>query len=1087
MTRIVEPPAQPTAVPEGVFRGGWWHSDDEHSGRIVCDLCPRACSLKPGDRGFCFVRENRDGEMLLTTYGRSTGFCIDPIEKKPLNHFLPGTSVLSFGTAGCNLGCKFCQNWDISKSREIARLSESAAPETIAEAARQLGCHSVAYTYNDPVIWAEYAIDTARACREVGVKNVAVTAGYIMPEVRRPFFDAMDAANVDLKAFTEDFYRKITYSHLEPVLDTLRWLKHESDVWFEITNLIIPTANDSPDEIRSMCDWILEAIGDETPIHFTAFHPDFRMKDVPNTPHEKLLEAYDIARGQGMKYVYVGNVFDARHDSTYCPGCGKLVIERNWHELGQYHLRGDACGHCGYRIAGRFLDQPGTWGRRRQPVRIGQFAAPRAPVPSSASKQEERSDPASSKPPSRAERDETMTTPPASLPESAAEELERTPTLDDAQKRLIHTSACRLVAAEVTRLPAKLDDDALALAAGQKVSGAFVTLKRQGRLRGCCGTFGQPMELLSALTSAATRTATADVRLPPVSPAELPHLDLSVSLLHTFRSLPPQVKRRRAAVEIGRHGLHVARGDKAGLLLPVVAVENDLDAEQFLRQVCRKAGLPTTAWEDPTARLTTFEVQYVDGPFNSDVCREFTGAPRVLFNEEQMQLLTAHCRRNLLAQLRGATPNYYLAEVADASAPGVVVTVQLPQAPPTHLVKFAMRPGVPVQSSLLALTEAAAAGLRGAGLTSGYDSLHVGVSVLHDTAMHGTVAEPDLAGIDPAGRAVLVVENNKSAWVYDPQKSAAELVEQAAREACVAAPHLAGVYSLAVHSSEPSLSLTTAPRPREGQGVRPPGVAGAFYPADAHELSKMVDECLAGEPCEPQPWPALMTPHAGLVYSGRVAGQTFRRAAIADTVLVIGPKHTRLGVEWAVTPHETWALPGGDMACDPAFARRLAEGIDGLQLDAAAHQNEHAIEVELPLIRRLNPGAKVVGIAIGADDLPRCRAFAKQLAEVLRREASMPLLVISSDMNHFATDEENRRLDEMAIAAMETLDAERLYETVMRHQISMCGVLPAVIVMETLRELGRLRKCERVAYATSADVSGDTSRVVGYAGMLLGS
>ncbi|MEQ8791218.1 MAG: AmmeMemoRadiSam system radical SAM enzyme [Pirellulaceae bacterium] len=1071
MTHIVrEPPPSPPSL-QGGRLGGWWRTDDEHPGRIVCDLCPRACSLKPGDRGFCFVRENVEGQMLLTTYGRSTGFCIDPIEKKPLNHFLPGTSVLSFGTAGCNLGCKFCQNWDISKSREVERLSESASPETIAEAARRLGCHSVAYTYNDPIIWAEYAIDTARACRAVGVKNVAVTAGYIMPEARAPFFHAMDAANVDLKAFTEDFYQKITYSHLEPVLDTLRWLKQESDVWFEITNLIIPTANDSPDEIRAMCDWILDSVGDETPLHFTAFHPDFRMRDVPNTPHETLLAAYDIARRQGLKYVYVGNVFDAQHDSTYCPACGELLIERNWHELGQYHLQGDACGHCGHRIAGRFLDEPGRWGRRRQPVRISQFTPPAASQtnPSSPPKA------ISMSPPSPAES------------EATAASGDEAPQLNEDQRRKIHEAACRLVAAEITGRPAGLVEGGLLGAERQLVSGAFVTLKRQGRLRGCCGNFGRPMDLLSALTTAAARTATADVRLPPVSRTELPHLELSVSLLHSFRALPDDAAERRSTLEIGRHGLHVSRGDKAGLLLPVVAVESQLDAEEFLRHVCRKAGLPTTAWEDPAARLTTFEVEYLDGRFAAEVCEQFGVETPSLFTTDETSALAAHCRQNLLAHLRGATPNYYAASVSDANVPGVIVTVQLPDAEPTHLVKFSMRPGVPLQSTLFSLVESAATGLRGAGLSrAAVDSLRVGVTVLYDAAMHGVVAEADVAGIDPKRRAVLVAEGAKSAWVFDPAQTAEELIAEAARCAGVAAPHSANVYSLAAQSSEGALSLTTAPKPRVGSRVRLPGVAGAFYPADAGELSKLVDECLEGDACEPQPWAALMTPHAGLAYSGRVAGETLRRVEFPDTVLVLGPKHTRQGVEWAVTPHETWALPGGDVACDVEFARRLAAGIDGLELDAAAHQNEHAIEVELPLIRRLAPDAKVVGIAIGAGDLPRCRAFAKQLADVLRNEASMPLLVISSDMNHFATDEENRRLDAMALDAMQSLDAEQLYQTVTRHQISMCGVLPAVIVMETLRELGRLSTCEKTAYATSAEVNGDTSRVVGYAGILLG-
>ncbi|HET6884456.1 MAG TPA: AmmeMemoRadiSam system radical SAM enzyme, partial [Pirellulales bacterium] len=373
MSQIVDlPPAGLRA--DGMKAGGWWHADDE-AGRIVCDLCPRACALRSGDRGFCFVRENRDGEMLLSTYGRSTGFCIDPVEKKPLNHFYPGTSILSFGTAGCNLGCKFCQNWSISKSREIEQLSEEATPEAIAEAARRLGCKSVAFTYNDPVVWAEYAIDVARACHAVGVKTVAVTAGYISPAARQPFYEVMDAANVDLKGFTEDFYRHLTLSHLEPVLDTLRWLKHETDVWFEITNLVIPGANDSLDEIRQMCHWILDHLGPDVPLHFTAFHPDFRLKDRGPTPPETLLAAYDVARSLGLIYVYAGNVHAPREGSTWCPGCGELLIERDWYELGRYQLDGNRCRSCGYQLAGRFDQERGNWGRKRLPVRIAEFSS----------------------------------------------------------------------------------------------------------------------------------------------------------------------------------------------------------------------------------------------------------------------------------------------------------------------------------------------------------------------------------------------------------------------------------------------------------------------------------------------------------------------------------------------------------------------------------------------------------------------------------------------------------------------------------------------------------------------------------------
>jgi AmmeMemoRadiSam system radical SAM enzyme len=361
------PPDSPTRH-DGSRIGGWWHRQDD--GRVVCDLCPRHCSLKDGDKGFCFVRENIGGRMVLTTYGKSTGFCVDPIEKKPLAHFYPGSSVLSFGTAGCNLGCKFCQNWSISKSKEVDALSERATPEQIAVGAGSLGCKSVAFTYNDPVLWAEYAIDTARACRERGIKAVAVTAGYITPEARGPFFEVMDAANVDLKGFTEEFYQKYTLSHLRPVLDTLRWLKEESEVWFEVTNLIIPQANDDPGELKRMCDWLLASVGDEVPVHFTAFHPDFRLKDRPPTPHETLIAAREIALEMGLKYAYTGNVVDPRRQSTYCPGCSEMVIGRDWHAITAYRLEGDGCGRCGRRIAGRFDEAPGRWGRRRMPVRF---------------------------------------------------------------------------------------------------------------------------------------------------------------------------------------------------------------------------------------------------------------------------------------------------------------------------------------------------------------------------------------------------------------------------------------------------------------------------------------------------------------------------------------------------------------------------------------------------------------------------------------------------------------------------------------------------------------------------------------------
>ncbi|MEQ1667419.1 MAG: AmmeMemoRadiSam system radical SAM enzyme, partial [Sulfuriferula sp.] len=286
--------------------GKYWHAIDD--GRIQCDLCPRDCKLQEGQRGACFVRMREGNQIVLTTYGRSSGFCIDPIEKKPLNHFYPGSSVLSFGTAGCNLACKFCQNWDISKSKDMVKLMDQAAPETIAIAAEQSGCKSVAFTYNDPVIFAEYAMDTADACHARGIKTVAVTAGYIHDAARRDFFSKIDATNVDLKAFTEDFYFKLTGSQLQPVLDTLVYLKHETNVWLEITTLLIPGKNDSDEELTAMCQWIMTQLGSDVPLHFSAFHPDYKMPDIPQTPTATLIRARNIALRAGLHYVYTGNV-----------------------------------------------------------------------------------------------------------------------------------------------------------------------------------------------------------------------------------------------------------------------------------------------------------------------------------------------------------------------------------------------------------------------------------------------------------------------------------------------------------------------------------------------------------------------------------------------------------------------------------------------------------------------------------------------------------------------------------------------------------------------------------------------------------
>jgi pyruvate formate lyase activating enzyme len=359
----------PTIVPTR-----YWHLCRD--GRIQCDLCPRACRLKAGQQGLCFVRANQNDQIVLTTYGRSSGFCVDPIEKKPLHHFLPSTPILSFGTAGCNLACRFCQNWDMSKSRQMDSLADQAEPQTIAKAAKKLDCSSVAYTYNDPVIFHEYAIDVAQACRELHIKSVAVTAGYICQTPRAEFFSYMDAANVDLKAFTEDFYYRLTGGHLQPVLDTLQFIKQETNVWLELTTLLIPGENDSNAELEAMTQWVVDNLGVDVPIHFTAFHPDWKMLDRLSTPSATLIRAREIALKNGLRYAYTGNVHDQKGGSTYCHQCGQVLIGRNWYVLTQWNLTADGkCNQCQTPCAGIFAPIPGQWGARRLPVRLRDFTA----------------------------------------------------------------------------------------------------------------------------------------------------------------------------------------------------------------------------------------------------------------------------------------------------------------------------------------------------------------------------------------------------------------------------------------------------------------------------------------------------------------------------------------------------------------------------------------------------------------------------------------------------------------------------------------------------------------------------------------
>ena len=1111
----------------GASPGLWWHIDttaesasapSREANRIICDLCPRQCRMKEGDRGFCFVRKIENGAMVLDTYGRSTGFCIDPIEKKPLNHFYPGTSVLSFGTAGCNLGCQFCQNWDISKSREVSKLSQAATPDSIAAAASHYQCRSVAFTYNDPVVWAEYAIDTAMACRDRSIATVAVTAGYIEPQARRDFFRWMDAANVDLKAFSEEFYRKITYSRLEPVLDTLRYLKDETDVWFELTNLVIPGANDSQDEIQRMCEWIVNTLGPDVPIHFSAFHPDFRMTDRPATPHQTLLNAYTIAKSHGINHVYVGNVHDPQHASTYCPGCGEMLIERDWYEIHRVELIDDLCKACQRPLAGRFQSQVGTWGRKRLPIDMRPFQSPRESQPQGTLV------PTITPLPTKAPLQSSTTLGSVSTSGTAHHSgtadnamqnpnLQKLPllsfqALSDEQRKTIQDIAAKIVAAKVLKLRVNEDIfNALGELAGQYVTGCFTTLKRGKTLRGCCGFLGRPTTLRDALIESAERTAKEDPRMPAIASVELPFLSCHVTLLSAPFPSPVPAQQRDQAIEIGKHGLRISSkassvyGQRAGLLLPSVPVEQNWDVAQFLAGVCRKASLPNDAWKDPNVELDLFEGLEIGGDFRELGLPNELPEAYVPGDFTSLTKLKGAIVQNMIAFSHGATPNYYVLDAMDGTVHGIVLSaVDLDtQTPMAHWIQTSLRPGVPLQSTVFDLSRVAEETLRRTRFDKSVD-IDIAVSVLYSPAHHGTLhindwdggklhdklSDCDLDGIDPSQRGILAMCGERVAVAFDKSKTPHALAEEAA--AMVKSRTMpVTIVSLGCMSTASSLLASNIPGVDPSDRSRKAVLGGSFYPANPDELQGMLSQFESNSKSDSATdVRAIMVPHAGLKYSGQLATQGWKSCEIPPTVIIIGPKHTGLGADWSVSSAKHWELPGTKgFDIDQELSRKIASRVTGMQLDAAAHLREHGAEVQLPILDRIVSAQasrpQLVCIAMGGANWSDIEVAAKQLSDVLRETQGNVLLVISSDMNHFANDEENRRKDRLALDALKSGDAKLLLDTCRENEISMCGVVPAALVIQTLKELGVTTTIEELGYDTSASVTGDSSRVVGYA------
>lgn len=661
--------------------------------------------------------------------------------------------------------------------------------------------------------------------------------------------------------------------------------------------------------------------------------------------------------------------------------------------------------------------------------------------------------------------------------------MTESPHLAAEHEQLVHRMACRIIASALGHRAASGPEELPDEAAAFPVMGSFVTLKRSGHLRACCGVLGVTMTLGDAVRNAALRTATEDSRFPTISLTELPYLQVDVSLLHNFQTVEQRGEARVQAVEVGRHGLQIRREGAAGLLLPSVATEHGYQSEEFLRQVCLKAGLPATAWEDDNATLQTFETRSIAGPFEMSA-DDATPQPASLVTAEDLGKLIQSCGMNLSAILQGATPTYFVQGCGDGNVNALTLSLTAAGAESLHVFRMSMRPGMPLQSTMFGLTEAAAGMLR-SGQWRAQGEVRLSLAILYDPAMHGSTAEPDLRGIEPSRRALFVVEGSRSAWCFDPSLEPDELLRRAMEAGGIRSSATASVFSFSAQCTEPQITVSNSPRGAAGPAVRPPAVAGTFYPAQPGALAQMLDQFLSEEPVDKQRWPAVMVPHAGLVYSGQIAARVFQRVEFPDTAIILCPKHTRLGVDVAVAPHQEWSIPGGSVLGDADLARELAESIPGWELDAAAHRQEHAIEVQLPLLARLAPKTRIVAVSIGGIvDYERCREFGMALARVLEKRAERPLLIISSDMNHYAADAENRRLDEIALEALMQLNPESAFHAVADRGITMCGLRPATIAMETLKQLGGLTRCERVAYATSADVTGDRTRVVGYAGLL---
>ena len=694
------------------------------------------------------------------------------------------------------------------------------------------------------------------------------------------------------------------------------------------------------------------------------------------------------------------------------------------------------------------------------------------------------------------------------------------------QKQMIFQFAGKKVAATVTRRSCGGAVDVFGEELSQKmILGAFVSLKRNGELRSCMGCLAHElMPLGVAVERASTSSAADDPRFPPISPIELSGLDMEVWLLWDMRTLEEKGRDRLNAIEIGRHGLQISQGARKGLLLPGVAVDHRLDALQFLEAVCQKAGLPKEAWHDDRSTLSVFGGEAISGTLASTMLQErikpqyfsTVGGPKY----KDVAGLCNAARDNFFRLLDGMTPNYYQPDLFDGNMTGIGLSVTLPDTTPMICARNGIKADIPLQSSLVEYTGALVEQFRRIGPDT-VDLLQARFDLFlqWDVALHGSLHSYDLSNIDMTRRSLMLNVSDRWAIRYDTSATAEELLNALYDQLDVDDDEPTQIYSFETLSTSPFFELESLSREPIYPKLRPAMLAGSFYPKLAKDMESELNRMFApgpvvaaraatnlnGEvaevlPIRKQPLQkdtpgmspmskliraaAVMVPHAGWVYSGRLAAQTFLRTEIPETVVIFAPKHRSGGANWAVAPYETWGVPFGNVAANHDWASRFVEAVPSFRFDEIPHKQEHAIEVQLPILARIQPNVKIVGVTMSGGDWDKIEEAAEQFADFLKQDETKPLLVISSDMNHFATEEMTRHIDKMALDAMQTLNAERFFEVVIKNRISMCGIYAAAFLLKTLQLNDELHQVIPVGYTTSAEYSGDTQRVVGYAGML---